>query len=200
MNKTDISHKSIRMLEEQFTKKRLRKTWVPDWGIQYNTKDAEEIDALLMGSYFERIFQLEFWPSQDFFLFCLSPQVKKILVEVFSFDSEVVGHLSRYELFPLKGHTPEPFIINEKTYFYFGGRLSPQKNIEFLILTVFYLQIFYSSEIELTLLGDYDNEYHKDILGCQFLDYQKKIENLISGLPWAGKKPLIINLFQQVTS
>jgi hypothetical protein len=62
-----------------------------------------------------------------------------------------------------------------------------------LIFTVFYLQIFFSSNIQLKILGDFDSIYHKDVLGCQYSDYSKKILDLISQLPWAGSRPEFIH-------
>jgi hypothetical protein len=191
MKKTEISHKSISILQKCFSDYRGTSVCVPDWGKeseQFNTSS----DVLLMGSYFERIFQLEFWPNQDFALFCLCPKVKQILTQLFEFDPEVVGLLSRHSLFPPSKHLKK-FEINSKSSFYYAGRISPQKNIEFLILTIFYLQAIFSDQITLRLIGDFDSEYHKDILGCSFKNYQEKITALIEQLPWQGEKPQIIN-------
>ena len=41
----------------------------------------------------------------------------------------------------------------------------------------------------LKLFGQYDNEYHKDILNCPYGDYSLKIKKLIEGLPWPGSPP-----------
>lgn len=188
----EVSFRSIRMLEERFAERRGRKIWVPDWGRVYQHSEEKDLDVLLMGSFFERLFQPEFWPDQEFSLFCLSPKVKDCLVELFGMDPETIGHLSRYDLFPAKETERESYAFNGKTHLYYAGRLSPQKNIEFIILTTFYLQMLFSPEIQLSLFGHFDNEYHKDILGCHFHDYEKKITTLIEGLPWPGAKPLII--------
>jgi hypothetical protein len=51
--------------------------------------------------------------------------------------------------------------------------------------------MLYSPKITLSLFGNFDSEYHKDILGCPFMDYSKKIKGLIEGLPWAGAVPEI---------
>jgi hypothetical protein len=196
----DISFKSISLLKNNFFSLRKRPIWVPDLDDQDRMphfENQKEIDALLMGFYYERIFQLEHWPTNSFNLFCLSPQIKKILVEVFHFEAESIGSISRYELFANDAQRVEPFNFSKDTQFFYAGRLSAQKNIEFVIFVIFHLQIFYSSQIKLTLIGDFDNEYHHDVLGCQYIDYQFKINSLIESLPWPGEKPTILKGFDQ---
>jgi hypothetical protein len=193
MNKKDVSYKSIGMLQKRFASQLKQDVWVPDWGVSFDLEKNDTFDVLLMGSYFERIFQLNFWPAEKFNLYCLSPQVKKILIEVFDFDPEVIGCLSRYQIFPISSSVVEKYEVLKDSHFYYAGRISPQKNIEFIILTIFHMQILYSADITLTLLGDFDNEYHKDILGCHFKDYSQKILTLIESLPWVGEPPKLIH-------
>lgn len=182
------------MLEQQFTRVRKNITVIPDWGEPFKESTiSQDYDVLLMGKYFERLFQLDYWPNTEFNLFCLSSQIRNILINVFSIESDVIGCLSRYELFPIKNKTIKPFCLTKTTHFFFSGRLSAQKNIEFLIYTIFYLQIFYSSEIKLTLIGNFDNEYHHDLLGFHFMDYSSKITKILSDLPWIGCRPDIIS-------
>ncbi len=186
----DVCFKSINILEERFNSIRSTSVFVPDkeFSNQSNTSSSNT-DVLLMGRYFERIFQLDHWPKNPFNLFCLSPQVRKILIEVFGFHPEIIGHISRYELFPVDLKDITPLAITEQTHFYFAGRLSPQKNIEFIIFTIFYLQYFLSSKINLTLMGNYDNEHHRDLRGCHVGDYATKIKKIVDSLPWPGEKP-----------
>ncbi|MBC7537176.1 MAG: hypothetical protein H7281_00020 [Bacteriovorax sp.] len=193
MNKRDVSYKSIGMLQKRFASQLKQDVWVPDWGDSFDVENNHTVNVFIMGSYFERIFQLRFWPNQKFNMYCLSPQVKKILIEVFGFDSEVVGCLSRYQIFPKSVLLEEKYEVLKDSHLYYAGRISPQKNIEFIILTIFHIQILYSADIKLTLFGDFDNEYHKDILGCHFIDYSQKIFNLIESLPWAGEPPKFVH-------
>ncbi len=190
MNEKDVSYKSMSMIQDNFARLRHNDVWIPDLGGSFTNLESSELDVLLMGSYFERIFQPEFWPSKKFNLFCLSPQVRNILIDVYKFDPHVVGCLSRYDYFP-KTKATEEFSLTKETHFYYAGRISPQKNIEFLLFTIFHLQMLYSPKITLSLFGSFDSEYHKDILGCPFMDYSKKIKGLIEGLPWAGAVPEI---------
>ncbi len=190
MIKKDITERSMKMLEQRASTFLGRGIWAPDWKNPF-VENHIHPDVVLMGSYFEMIFQEQFWPLESFALFCLSPQIKRILADVFHFDSEKIAVLPRYSLFP-KAVVAKPFEFESDTAFYYGGRLSPQKNIEFLICTVFYLQLLKSSDIKLILMGHFDNEYHKDLLGVHFIDYRKKLNDLISGLPWPGQKPEII--------
>ncbi len=185
----DVSFKSINMLEKRFAEYRQRKIWVPDWGYTSLAAQEDEVDVVIMGSFYERLFQIDFWPEGDFFLFCLSPRVKRVLIELFGMNPRTIGHISRYELFPLKSPPLERFTFKENDHLYYAGRLSPQKNIEFLVFFTFYLQILLSSDVKLSLFGDFDSEYHKDIKGCLYQDYEKKINKLIDSLPWPGEKP-----------
>lgn len=190
MNKKDVSARSMTMLEERASAL-LGNIWVPDWNQMYERHNNVS-SVLLMGSYFEKIFHLEDWPDSDFSLYVLSPQVKAVLVSLYGFDSQKVGVLSRYEMFHPSSQE-EAFCFNEETSLYYSGRISPQKNIEFLVLTAFYLQMIYSEKISLKMFGEFDNEYHKDILNCPFGDYRMRIEKLIESLPWPGEKPSIQN-------
>lgn len=185
----DVSFKSIKMLEKRFAEYRQKKIWVPDWGQPSVVSPEDEVEVVIMGSFYERLFQVDFWPEGDFFIFCLSPKVRRVLIELFGMNPRTIGHVSRYELFPLKSPPLERFALKENNHLYYAGRLSPQKNIEFLIFFTFYLQIFLSVDVKLSLFGDFDNEYHKDIKGCLYQDYDKKINRLIDSLPWPGEKP-----------
>lgn len=193
MNTKDVSDKSITLLEEAVKQFLGVRPWVTDWRKEYDPHCENSDFALTMGSYFETIFQTKLWPQNDFQLFCLSPAVKNLLVNVFYFDEQSVGCFSRYDLFPKTNVKSEIFELSPETNLYFAGRLSPQKNIEFLILTFFYLQILFSSKLTLHLLGDFDNEYHKDIAGCPFGEYKNKIVTLIESLPWPGEAPIFVH-------
>jgi glycosyltransferase involved in cell wall biosynthesis len=193
MNTKDVSDKSIRLIEVAVKQFLGERPCVTDWGVTPVGPDEKFNYALTMGSYFERIFQIEFWPRNDFELFCLSPAVKNVLVNVFHFDAELVGCFSRYDLFPKTNIALEDFKFTKDTHLFYAGRISPQKNIEFLILTFFYLQMLYSSKLTLHLIGDFDNEYHKDIPGCPYGEYKNKISTLIQSLPWPGSIPELIH-------
>lgn len=188
----EVSHKSIGMIEKRFTHYRQLPLWIPDWDISTEDKAIPDLDVLLMGSFFERIFQTEHWPNNEFNFFVLSNKSRQCLIDLYGFEESVVGLINRNTLFP-PSEAITTFNLNKDTTLVYAGRLSPQKNIEFLIFTVFYLQFFLSSSIKLKLLGNFDSVYHRDILGCNYKDYQKKIDALISQLPWPGEKPEIIN-------
>ena len=194
----DVCSTSINLLEKRFNEIRKTKVFIPDIAepVDFDeTVDSNEV--LLMGRYFERIFQLEYWPKSSFYFYCLSTQVRKILIEVFNFSPEAIGHISRYDLFPTCTSEVKEFNLNESTHFYHAGRISPQKNIEFIIFTVFYLQIFFSKNIKLSLFGNFDNEYHRDRPGFRYIDYELKINKIIANLPWVGEKPQFFSNLNQ---
>jgi hypothetical protein len=149
-----------------------------------------------MGSYYEKIFQPQIFPETSFSLFCLSHAVREALISLFELPEQGLGIIDRSHLF-IPSSTKKSFALNSESTLVFGGRLSPQKNIEFLIFTLFHLQILFSKDVKLLLLGDFDDVYHKDILGLKFTSYKQKIFNLIEQLPWPGEKPSIVSELNQ---
>lgn len=191
MDSRELSQNSMGLLESKFAELTGKSVWVPDWkdaSTRYKTKSAETV--LLMGYFFHRIFELNYWPENDFALFCLSTPVKKVLVEMFGFDADKIGVVPRYELFPLSQNLL-PFPQLTKAHFVHAGRISPQKNIEFLILLTFHFQVLIDPSVRLSLFGPFDSEYHHDSVNFHYTDYKKKITQLIDSLPWPGEKPVI---------
>lgn len=196
MNKAEVSHKSIGLIEARFRAHRSRLVWVPDWNIPAPTHADDNLDIILMGSYFEKIFQPHIFPQTPFSLFCLSHSVRNALISLFELPGNSIGLIDRSHLFK-PSSIKKSFELNSLSTLVFGGRLSPQKNIEFLIFTLFHLQILFSKDVKLLLLGDFDDVYHKDILGLKFTSYEQKILNLIEQLPWPGEKPSIVSQLNQ---
>jgi hypothetical protein len=197
MNELDISFRSLNLLERSVSKLLQDKILIPDWGdVQDETMLLSYQNVLTTGLFYQKIFEIKNWPKNDFYFYCLSRGVKDILVNLLNFDSEFIGTIPRYQLFPAKMDTiPFPNDFNFKLVH--AGRISPQKNIEFIIFVTFYFQLLISDEIELTLMGNFDNDHHRNILGIRDIDYKKKILQLIDSLPWCGKKPIIFADYNQ---
>ncbi len=155
-----------------------------------HSNNSERVVAT--GLYYQRIFELDYWPKNRFYLYCLCHSVKKVLVEIFNFDEECIKVIPRYELIP-QNKTPIGFDLNKNLNLVYAGRFSPHKNIEFLIFISFYLQLFKSQDVQLLLMGHFDNEHHRDKLNINHVDYETKILKIIESLPWSGKKPEIIS-------
>lgn len=195
MTRIDVSSTSMLILEEKCSVLFASDVWIPDWIESRERISNGEKNILLMGSFFERIFQFTYWPDNSFHLFCFSQSVKNILVKMFLFESNTIEVIPRYKLFPICT-TLLPFLNESPFTLVHAGRISPQKNIEFIILINFYFQILVSPDIKLSLMGKFDNEFHHDVLNINFLDYQKKIIHLINSLPWPGEKPVIQSHFK----
>lgn len=186
----DPCFRSLELLNSHITNYLGSKIHLPDLPESINPKEEYE-HVVLTGLFYQRIFQIEYWPENNFYLYCLSPIVKRILIEIFEFDQNVIRTIPRYKLFAKKDFT-FPLKIDSKTKIFTAGRLSPQKNIEFLIFLCFYLQIYVSPNIELSLIGNFDNEHHREQIHITTIEYELKILKLIKSLPWLGHKPQII--------
>lgn len=191
MNKPEVSSKSMKLIESKFNQLISDTAWVPDWKLTQKSYSGNCENVLVMGCFFQRIFQLEYWPQKEFKLFCLSRAVKNTLINLFDFDSDVVSIVPRYSLFKTSCDYIN-FPSSDFTLVH-SGRISPQKNIEFIIFITFYFQILVSPKINIVLMGDFDNEYHHNLLNIKTCNYQDKIYQLINSLPWIGNKPQIIN-------
>lgn len=186
----DIAFKSMTMIEDAFSRK-FSSFHTLDWKVPLPANCRPE-NVIIMGSFFERIMQPYYWPDGDYSLYALCSKSKRALSSIFCLPGDAVGLVSRYELFPIKKPL-KPLSLNPKTTLFYAGRISPQKNIEFLVFTTFYLQMSFSKDIQLQLFGNFDNEYHKHIQGCHYVDYQRKISALIDSLPWCGLKPVLVH-------
>lgn len=195
MKEQDISFRSVSLIEKLVCELFKNNVHIPDWGMCKNDDIVPECAIVLTtGLFYQKVFEIKDWPQNDFSFFCLSSAVKKVLVELLGFDSEVIGVIPRYRLFPpAQNFITYPGDFNFKLVH--AGRISPQKNIEFIIFVTFYFQILLSPSIELTLMGNFDNDHHRNTLGIKNIDYKNKIIRLIDSLPWPGKKPEILSDF-----
>lgn len=191
MKNEDVSYRSMNILEEKISSLFNTKILMPDWpDSKLNVSDYNIV--FIAGLFYQRIFELNYWPKNDFQLFCLSPSVKSVLTRLLEFDTNSISALPRYLLFPNSAPALS-FPKSQDFSMVHGGRISPQKNIEFLVFINFYFQLLYSDKILLYLFGGFDNEHHRNILGINDCDYNNKIITLINSLPWPGAKPTIIS-------
>ena len=186
----DPSFRSLELLNKYLSQYLDSKVHFIDLPESKNTK-TECSHVIATGLFYQRIFELDYWPEGDFQLHCLCHSVKDVLVELFGFDNDCINVIDRYELLPKS--TNEIKVDFSKNFnLIYSGRISPQKNIEFLIFINFYFQLLYNIESKLILFGHFDNEHHRDRLNIHHLDYEKKIAALIDSLPWPGEKPSFI--------
>jgi hypothetical protein len=193
---TDPCFRSLSLLNQKVSTFLGSPIHMPDLQESQNVSNDFE-NVLATGLYYRRVFEIEYWPKNDFSFYCLSPSVKNVLVKLLHFDVESISSIPRYDLVPSINQNQN--FPDWKTFTLFhAGRIAPLKNIEFLIFITFYFQLFYSTEIKLLLLGDFNNEHHKDLLGFYDLDYELKIKRLIHSLPWLGNPPKIIHQLNEL--
>jgi hypothetical protein len=193
---TDICQTSIGILEdkvktflgETFLVKSL---WSPDgsssdpqqtqWSYQ---KSSETQDVLLLGGFLRRFLESGNWPECEYRFWVCSQAVSDVLTQLLGFSESEIGLIERGDLFPLP---TEPLDFNLKATpinFVYGGRLSPSKNIECLLWTVFFLQTKYQLPITLHLFGSFDNFTSPDRGRWEITSYQTQIETLTQQIPW----------------
>jgi glycosyltransferase involved in cell wall biosynthesis len=191
----DPSYRSLTLIHEKVSNLLGHSVFLPDLKESIDP-EGEHQHVLATGLYFRRVFEINYWPKNDFYLYCLSPSVKEVLVKLLSFDPEFINVIPRYTLIPpLDLNTP--FQLSNDFTIVFAGRVSPQKNIEFLIMINFYFQLMYSEKIKLLILGSFDNEHHFNALNIYDKNYEVKIHSIINSLPWPGEKPTIIKGLNQ---
>lgn len=190
MNINDPAHKSLNLLFTKVSSLIGEKVFLPDLQDSKNPSGVHE-HVLATGLFYQRVFELNYWPTNDFYLYCLSPAVKNVLTQMLHFDEDVVSVIPRYKLMP-KNTNEADFSLPKNFTLVHAGRISAQKNIEFVIFVHFYFQLLYSAENHLLLLGEYDNEQHRNLKGLYEKNYEDKINQLIGSLPWPGRPPEII--------
>lgn len=123
-------------------------------------------------------------------LWVLSNSYKKILSDFFSIPPSSIGIIDRLALFePLPmPQIPLPKFIAGKTYnFVYPGRLSRPKNIILLLKAVYCLQKDYDLNINLTLLGDFDEELNHSSRSIARLPLKDEVQALLDHLDWHTK-------------
>ena len=194
----DVCERSISTLSTKV--KSLLKTdkiWVPDEAQSFPIFEAEGPQkVLLLGGFLNRILESGNWPTGDYEFWSCSSSLNKVMTQIIGFDQQEIGLIDRYELFPSAGQNFENSISVKGKNFVFAGRLSPTKNLESLIYTVYYLQENHSLDVGLHLFGKFDNFYSADWGRWDIQDYEGKIKLLIDSLKWV-KPPVFHGLVAQ---
>lgn len=131
--------------------------WYPDVEIVFpeRLQNESDIQVVLFGSFFEKIFETGNWPEKKYTFWCMCTRVKNILTEVCSFPEDSVKCIPRYDLFekaPLK-----TLNFDQPIKLVYSGRLSSQKNIEFFLAFAASVERLSSSPVYTMLLGKWDN-------------------------------------------
>jgi glycosyltransferase involved in cell wall biosynthesis len=168
--------------------------WYPDMEIVFPERLQNEtnIQVVLFGSFFEKIFETGNWPEKNYTLWCMCTRVKNILTEVCLFPEASVKCIPRYELFN-KG-SPKFLNFNQPINLVYSGRLSSQKNIEFFLAFASSLEKLSPFDVHTTLLGKWDNRIPKH-RGRYIIDsYQTNINYFLSKLRFENSPVFIEDL------
>lgn len=170
------------------------KCWMPDVAdAPPQSTSGEVVHVILAGGFLRRFLESGNWNLDKIKLWALSHATKRVLSQVLGIPSDLVGVIPRTELFPAPiraDAVSDPFpgpplspTFDGETWV-FAGRLSPTKNLEMLIYTVWFLQTEYGRNLRLELIGDFDDQAHPDDGVFPRPKYKPAIEALIAGLNW----------------
>jgi hypothetical protein len=148
------------------------------------TSEAPPVNVVLFGGFLRRFLQSETWNAPNVRLWVISEASRRVLGEMMEIEPSHIGLIPRYELFP-QGPDPRPFPPwSRPLTLVFAGRISPVKNIEALLGTVWHLQTEHKLPVTLRLIGEFDNQPHPEAGRGKTGEYRAKIEELIEKLPW----------------
>lgn len=180
-----LKEKAISFFEQ---KKGITKLWFVD---HYEHpprdffKDPNDVyDIVLFGDFLKRFLESGNWPLEKMRMWVLCERAKNILMELFHIPTQKVGIIPRYELFPLNIQEKkiEDYLLSQKWTFVYAGRISPTKNIEFIIFFTYYLQKYENRQVELIFFGEFDNESFEDRGRFVEESYEEKIVQIITSL------------------
>ena len=109
----------------------------------------EKNDIFLFGSYMTKLLHSHYWKGDKYRLWVLSRSVKKVLTDVFSIPQEYINIVPISKNKGSNNYNGELFI--------YAGRLSAEKNIDYLVLTFKHL-LKKLPNARLTLQGVFSNE------------------------------------------
>jgi hypothetical protein len=177
----DLCQTSLTILRDrcdEWFSKRGESVWLPD--LDFAPVPGAQ-NVVLTGGFLRRMAESGNWNLGTFRLWTLSHSVKRVLVSEFGLRASSIGVIPRYELFP-GGNARRFSKGNEPFTLVFAGRVSPVKNIEMLIRTVWYLQR--DLPVRLVMFGDFDDMVHPDWGRREKSDYRAHLERVVKSLRW----------------
>lgn len=158
--------------------------WFPDIEVIFPKRlnDKKIINVVLFGGFLERFFESGNWPNKEYKIWVIGSAVKNILVNQFAFNKDQIQLIPRYELFPKTQNISKKLDLTQKIRFVYSGRLSAQKNIEMALAFIEELKNEFNLQVEIYLLGEWDNYIPKNLGRFVIDSYQNELENFISKL------------------
>lgn len=192
-----ISQSILRPRIDSYLKENNHRTdnvWYPDVEIVFPERLLNEtnIQVVLFGSFFEKIFETGSWPEKNYTFWCMCKRVKNILTEICAFPEASVQCIPRYEIFSLG--SPRALSLDQPINLVYSGRLSSQKNIEFFLAFAASVGHLSSVEVHTTLLGKWDNWIPKHRGRYVIESYQNNINKFLSKLKFKNSPVFIEDL------
>lgn len=171
--------------------------WCPDdlssWsGINSKKLDQKkELEVVLYGNFIRDLLESQYWPGKSFRVWTLSNASRDCILELSSLSEDQVSVIPRSALLD------PPRVINKglSAHYVSAGRLSRQKNIDFTLLTFFFLQVNKEIDSSLTCYGDFDESY--DYGFGRFkneISYEEQLNKIIENLKWNSKPSFVHGL------
>ncbi len=142
-------------------------------------------DLVFFGGFVERFLESGNWPVKEARLWVISSASRDALESLLGIPRQNIGLIPRNKIFTVSGAAPPiPGGAGQRATWVFAGRISPTKNIELLVRTVHVLQRDWGRNIELQLIGDFDDQPHPDRGRRDGADHRAQIESLVRALEW----------------
>jgi glycosyltransferase involved in cell wall biosynthesis len=173
----------------------INNVWFPDIDIIFPKylESQTNIQIVFFGGFLERVFETGNWPKKNYSFWTLSSNVGKILVEMLKFPKETIKIIPRNALF-VKNHSEKKINLNQEIQVVYSGRLSSQKNIEMLLAFSAILQEQLDVDVEVLLLGEWDNQIPKNRGRYIISSYQQSVEEFKEKLNFKIEPRIISNL------
>lgn len=169
--------------------------WFPDIETVFpkHLVTYKNIQIVFFGGFIERVFETGNWPEKEFTFWVLSSQVKKILEQMLNFPINSVAVIPRESLFS-KSKELKYLDLNSDIQIVYSGRLSPQKNIEMILAFSSILQEKLKKNVDLLLLGEWDDFMPKSRGRYQIDSYAELINQFQQKLVFKNPPKFINNL------
>jgi len=169
-----------------FKERDLSPVWFPDLEVFPQERPSDvPMHVVLFGGFLRRFFESGNWPMEKCFLWVLSMRVKEVLVRALGVPGNAVGVLPREELMPATPRERQrPLDLHQSSTAVFGGRLSPTKNLEMTLRTIFYLQTEHHLPVRMECFGDFDDQVHPDRGRRELFDYKSFLLGTVESWPW----------------
>lgn len=122
-------------------------------------RNQKKVYIIFFGGFLERLYESGNWPKKEYHFICISHQVKEVLIKLFQFNENSISVIERDDLFKTKCENKKIDFSKPVNIFY-AGRISPQKNINYILYLAKQLMDF--NQVQIHFFGEYDNNFPKN--------------------------------------